>query len=93
MKCCHKWFYAKKWDACKALGESLTQYEASKKENVVIYKIDIEEQKELTKVYSVYAIPMLIYLKDDEIINIDLGIQTPKQIKRNILSYNILYFV
>ncbi|MBS9782868.1 MAG: thioredoxin fold domain-containing protein [Arcobacter sp.] len=80
-------FYAKTCSSCKVLAKNLEEYNKNKKENVFIYKIDIEEQKELAKEFGVRIIPVLIYFKDDEIIDKDLGIQTPLQIKNSIKNY------
>ena len=80
-------FYAKTWDACKTLGESLTKYNALKKDDVVIYKIDIEKEKSLTKEFSVKVIPTLIYFKNDEIIEREIGIKTVEQIDSSVKEY------
>lgn len=80
-------FYSQTWDACKALGESLTIYNKNKQEDVVIYKVDIDKQKSLAKEFSVRVIPTLIYFKDDEIIERELGIKTPALIKQSVKTY------
>ena len=82
-------FYSQTWDACKALGESLTIYNTNNQEDVVIYKVDIEKEKSLAKEFSVRVIPTLIYFKDDEIIDREVGVKTPAQIKQSVQTYLI----
>ena len=82
-------FYTVGWSACEDLGVSLTTYNASKKEDVSIYKIDMLVQKELAQEFSVKVLPTLIYFKDDEIIERELGRKTPLQIKRSVNKYLI----
>jgi len=46
-------------------------------------------QKELAQEFSVKVLPTLIYFKDDEIIERELGRKTPLQIKRSVNKYLI----
>lgn len=80
-------FYSQTWGACKALGESLTIYNKNKQDDVVIYKVDIDKQKSLAKEFSVRVIPTLIYFKDDEIQERELGVKTPALIKQSVKTY------
>lgn len=80
-------FYTKGWSACEDLGVSLTTYNASKKEDVYIYKIDMLIEKELAKEFSVRVLPTMIYFKNDEIIERELGRKTPEQIERSVKKY------
>lgn len=80
-------FYSKTCRTCKALAENLIEYNANKKQDVVIYKIDIEEEEGLAKEFSVRVIPTLIYFKDDEIIERELGTKTPMQIAKSVQEY------
>lgn len=80
-------FYTVGWSACEDLGESLTTYNASKKQDVFIYKIDMLKEKELATEFSVKVLPTLIYFKNDEIIQRELGRKTPEQINRSVKEY------
>ena len=55
----------------------------------MIYKVDIEKEKSLAKEFSVRVIPTLIYFKDDEIIEREVGVKTPAQIKQSVQTYLI----
>ncbi|MDC0932442.1 thioredoxin family protein [Arcobacteraceae bacterium] len=80
-------FYSKSCRTCKDLVESLIEYNENKKQDVVIYKIDIEEEISLAKEFSVRVIPTLIYFKDDDIIERELGTKTPEQIAKSVQEY------
>ena len=80
-------FYTVGWSACEDLGESLTIYKSSNKDDVYIYKIDMLVQKELAQEFSVKVLPTLIYFKNDEIIERELGRKTPEQIKKSVKEY------
>lgn len=80
-------FYTIGWSACEDLGESLTIYNTSNKDDVYIYKIDMLKQKELAQEFSVKVLPTLIYFKNDEIIERELGRKTVKQIQNSVKKY------
>ncbi len=80
-------FYSKTCRTCKTLAENLIEYDVNKTQDVVIYKIDIEEEKGLAKEFSVRVIPTLIYFKDDEIIERELGTKTAMQIAKSVNEY------
>ena len=80
-------FYATWWPACKVLGKNLTKYDASKQENVTIYKVDIEKQKQLVKNFNIRGIPTLVYLKNGKFIAKELGVKSEKQLKENVIKY------
>ena len=82
-------FYTKGWSACEDLGESLTIYNTSKENDVYIYKIDMLIEKELAQEFSVKILPTLIYFRDDEIKEREVGRKTPEQIKRSVQEYLI----
>lgn len=80
-------FYTIGWSACEDLGESLTIYNTSNKDDVYIYKIDMLKQKELAQEFGVKVLPTLIYFKNDEIIERELGRKTAKQIQNSVKKY------
>ena len=80
-------FYSKTCRTCKTLAENLIEYSANKQDDIVIYKIDIEEEKSLAKEFSVRVIPTLIYFKDDDIIERELGTKTAMQIAKSVQEY------
>lgn len=80
-------FYASWWYACKALGKSLTKYNASKQEDVEIYKVDIEKEPLLAKRFNIRGIPVLVYIKDGKIIAQERGVISIEKIKSNVKKY------
>ena len=65
----------------------MTKYDTSKKEDVIIYKVDIEAQKELAKRFNIRGIPVLAYLKDGKVIAQEQGVKTAQKIRLNVINY------
>ena len=65
----------------------MTKYDASKQENVTIYKVDIEKQKQLAKNFNIQGVPTLVYLKNGEFIAKEIGLRDEKEIKENVKKY------
>ena len=80
-------FYATWWGTCKALGKSLTKYDASKTEDVTIYKIDIEAQNTLKHRFNVIGVPTVIYMKNGKVIAKDLGYKDTETIQTDVKKY------
>ena len=80
-------FYATWWGTCKALGKSLTKYDASKTEDVTVYKIDIEAQSSLKHRFNVIGVPTVIYMKNGKVIAKDLGYKSTETIKSDVEKY------
>jgi len=80
-------FYSNSCTYCKVLRTNLIQYNKTKTQNVIIYKIDIDKEKELAKEFSVSVLPTLIYFQNDEIIERELGIKTAEQINTSVDKY------
>lgn len=80
-------FYYTWWPACKALGKSLTKYNTSKKQDVTIYKVNLEEQPELKKRFNINAFPVLLYIKNSKIIAKEKGVRSPEQLEENVIKY------
>jgi len=51
---------------------------------VTLYKVDIEQQRELTQMYSIRALPTILYLKDGKLISTEMGVKSPSEIKESI---------
>jgi len=80
-------FYTIGCSACVDVNESLTVYNKNKKDDVHIYKIDMLKEKALAKEFSVNVLPTLIYFKNDEIIERELGRKIPEQIAKSAKKY------
>jgi thioredoxin 1 len=60
-------FWAEWCMPCKMMKPALEEIEKEYKDQIQIGMINIEEQNELAKSYSVQAVPTIILLKDGEI--------------------------
>ena len=80
-------FYTTWWPTCKALGKSLTKYNASKKEDVTIYKVDLEKEPNLAKRFNVKGFPILFYMKDGKIKAKEFGYKSVAELKTSIQKY------
>ncbi len=80
-------FYATWWYACKTLGKSLTKFDASQKEDVTIYKVDVDKEPLLAKRFKVTGVPVLVYLQNSKVIATEHGVRTPEQLRLNAINY------
>lgn len=80
-------FHATWWGACKVLERNLTKFNTSNTNNITIYKVDIEEEPELTAKYRAFAIPMLVYLKDGKVMHKERGVKTVEHLQNNVKKF------
>lgn len=80
-------FYATWWGACKVLEQNLTKFNTSNTNNLTIYKVNIEDESELTKKYRAFAIPMLVYLKNGEVVHKERGVKTVEHLQDMVDKY------
>jgi len=59
-------FYADWCGPCKILGPVLEKVAAEHEEDLVIVKVNIEEDKELTEKFNIKSIPHVIFFMDGE---------------------------
>ena len=57
---------------------------AQEREDIVVGKIDVDEQPELAMSFQVMSIPTLVVMKDGKVVNKSMGAQ-PKQAILNLL--------
>jgi len=77
-------FYAPWCPPCKVTGENLKKLDNYK--GVKIYKINIDEDKELAALFNVTSIPTLVFVKDSMIVNKVIGLQTLSSLQKYIES-------
>lgn len=66
----------------------MTNYSTSEKPNdVEIYKVDTQEEKELIRKYNVYGVPVLIYFKNGKEIAREFGVKSQEQLKESVNKY------
>lgn len=76
-------FHASWCTNCKQLQKNFEQVDLEEL-NVKLFKVNIEDQMELAKMYKIRVIPTIIYLKNGKLISTETGVQTPDQITKNI---------
>ena len=69
-------FWAPWCNPCRMLGTILQQVAAEAPENVVIGKVNIDENKELAVRFEVMNIPRVFIYKDGKIVNDFSGVQS-----------------
>lgn len=57
-------FYASWCNPCKILLPTIE--EIGRKENITIYKCNIDENQELTKNFHIMSVPTLVFIKDEK---------------------------
>ena len=80
-------FHQKWWHACQALGKSLQKYNASKTDDITIYKVDLAKEKSLEKRFGVIAFPAVFYINDGEVMAVEYGSRTAKELDENVKYY------
>lgn len=76
-------FYAEWCPPCKMLGpilEEISNEETSPK----IFKVNIEEQKELAEKYAISSLPTVIFFKDGKEVDKFVGLLTKEEIEKYI---------
>ncbi len=80
-------FYYNGWPACEALGQSLTKYNTSKKDDVQIYKVNLANEPELAKRFNIRSFPVLVYIKKGKVISTERGVRSEEELKQNVKKH------
>ncbi len=80
-------FYASWCPPCKIVGKNINEYADTKPDEVTIYKVDIDDQRELVTKYGVESIPTVLYIKNGKIVKSIVGIQSVSDINSNVNKY------
>jgi len=80
-------FYATWCPPCKIISKNLNEFDGKKSKDVVIYKIDIDAQRDLIKRFNVESIPTLVFVDKGEIKYSKVGIQTVSELEKNTKKY------
>ncbi len=74
-------FYATWCPPCKIMSKNLERFEKEKNSNVIVYKVDVDDQPILASRFSIKTIPTLIYFKNGKFIKKYVGIKSVSQLK------------
>ena len=80
-------FYATWCPPCKIIAKNLNSFDEIKPKDVVIYKVDIDAQRDLIKRFDVKSIPTIVFLNNGELKHLQVGIQTVDDLKKNTKKY------
>lgn len=76
-------FYAIWCPPCAVLASNLEKFDKIKKTNLTIFKVDIDQERELMKRYGVKSIPTLLYIKDGKVLAMKRGKKSVEQLQEN----------
>ena len=78
-------FYATWCGPCKILAEELKKV----KTTVPIYKVNVEEDIDLSQLMSIRSVPALKFIKEGEIMSTSIGLKSAKEIN-SLITETIL---
>lgn len=80
-------FYATWCPPCKIMTKNIAAYDKVKSPDVTIYKVDVDQEPELSEKFSIRTIPTLIYFKNGKLVKQEVGIKTIPELKANVKKY------
>ena len=78
-------FYATWCGPCRILAEELKKIDTP----VPIYKVNVEEDVDLSKLMSIRSVPALKFIKEGEVVSTSIGLKSAKEIN-NLITESIL---
>jgi thioredoxin 1 len=78
-------FYATWCGPCKMLSEELTKVESE----YPIYKVDVEEDIDLSTLMGIRSVPAIKYIKEGEVVATTIGLKSAKEIN-NLITENMV---
>ena len=80
-------FYAVWCPPCKVIAKNLKEFDKLKTNNVQVYKVNIDEQKILTRKYGVKKLPTLIYFNDGIPVKTIVGLRSTEELIENSKNF------
>ncbi len=77
-------FYATWCGPCRMLSEELTKVESE----YPIYKVDVEEDIDLSTLMGIRSVPAIKYIKEGEVVSTTIGLKSAKEIN-NLITENM----
>ena len=79
-------FYASWCGPCQRLSPIIDELAAEFEGKVDIYKVDVDAEEELARLFKVRSIPTLVYIPTDELPIVELGGKSKGEIKERLDS-------
>lgn len=79
-------FYADWCGPCRIMSPKLDKLGEELGENVIVAKINVDENKEIFKKFKIKALPTIIFFKDGKEIRRATGMKTSGELKEILLS-------
>jgi thioredoxin 1 len=79
-------FYAPWCEPCREMDKNLKKMNYTSK-NIKVYKINIDESKELLSKYGTPQIPALLYIKDGKVLQGYIGLKGMNELKSDVKKY------
>ncbi|MCQ2351751.1 MAG: thioredoxin domain-containing protein [Paludibacteraceae bacterium] len=80
-------FYATWCRPCKMLSPELEKLQKDYKGKILVYKIDIDQEPELARVFGVSSVPTVYFIKTDGNYDGFLGYRTYDEIKQSVDTF------
>lgn len=80
-------FYATWCPPCHVLAKNLIEFDKIKSSDVIIYKVDIDKNKDLAQKYNIQGLPTVVYFKDGKLVKNELGLQSVGSLIRTSKEY------
>ena len=77
-------FWAEWCGPCRMLGPILDQLAAEKGDAIKVIKVNVDESPALSAQYGVRSIPMLLFIKDGEVKETVVGVQSKNALARKL---------
>lgn len=77
-------FWAEWCGPCRMLGPILDQLAAEKGETIKVIKVNVDESPALSAQYGVRSIPMLLFIKNGEVKETVVGVQSKDALARKL---------
>jgi len=81
-------FRAERCGPCRMLGPVIEQL-AVDHEDVVVAKVNVDENQELAATFQVSSIPVVFFVKDGKVIDRVVGANPPTVYKEKIAEHNV----
>jgi thioredoxin 1 len=77
-------FWAEWCGPCRMLGPILDQLATEKGDSIKVIKVNVDESPALSAQYGVRSIPMLLFIKDGEVKETVVGVQSKDALARKL---------